>query len=184
MRSIRVATLSIGLVFAFAAVALGQRGNWFEPIGASPKPTFRGYSATPAQLKSDKPSSIIAAFALTSLPAGIRAQNEAPRAKNTMNDSLDAWNARFEACETQSDKSAFPQGRPMLEPGILQVAEQALVKPSGMAKVSVDKPPADRKSWISLGTGSLPLALTMQTDATQKYGADPATLQVYFGHRR
>ena len=184
MKLIRVAVLSIGSVFAFAAVALGQRDNWFEPMGASPKPTFREYNTTPAQLKSAKPSSIITAFALTSLLAGPRAQSETPRAKNTMSESLDAWNARFEARETQSDKSAFPEGQPMLQPGILQVAEQASVKPFGMAKVSADTPRAERKSWISVGPGSLPLATTIQTDATQKYGADPLTLQVYFGHRR
>jgi len=159
-------------------------GNWFEPIGASPKPTFREYNTTPAQLKSGEPSLIIAAFALASLPASLRAQSETPRAKNTMNESLEAWNARFEARETQSDKSAFPVGQPMLQPGILQAPEQASVKPWSMAKISPDTPRTDRTSWISVGPGSLPLATSIQPDATQKYGADPATLQVYFGHRR
>jgi hypothetical protein len=43
MRSIRVATLCFVFVFATAAVALGQHGNWYEPVAASPKPTFREY---------------------------------------------------------------------------------------------------------------------------------------------
>jgi hypothetical protein len=183
MRSIRVATLSIGFVFAFAAVALGQHANWFEPIGASPKPAFREYNTTPAPLKSGRPSLIIPSFALASLPAGLRAQSEIPRAKNTMDESLAAWNA-IEARETQSGKSTVPESQPMLQPGILQAPEQASVKPLSIAKISADTPRADRKSWISVGPGSLPLATTIQPDVTQKYGADPATLQVYFGHRR
>jgi hypothetical protein len=101
-----------------------------------------------------------------------------------MNESPDAWNAQVEARETQSGKSAVPESQPMLQPGILQAAGQASVKPWSMAKISTDTPRADRKSWISVGPGSLPRATTIQPDATQKYGADPATLQVYFGHRR
>lgn len=118
-------------------------------------------------------------FALA-FPAGLRAQSAIPAAKNTMNESLDAW---FEARETQFGKSAVPEMQPMLQAGILQVAGQASVKPWSMAKISTDTPRAERKSWISVGPGSLPLATTIQPDATQKYGADPATLQVYFGHR-
>jgi len=182
MRVIAVATLTVGFVFAFAAVALGQDDNWFEPIGASPKPAFREYTMTPAH--SGKPSLIIAAFALTSLPAGLRTQSETPRAKNTMNGSLYAWNARFEAHDTQSDKSSFSEGQPMLQPGILQAPEQGSVKPLSMAKISTKTPRVDRRSWISVGPGLLPLATAIQPDAAQKYGADPATLQVYFGHRR
>ena len=184
MKLIRVATLSIGFVCAFAAVALGQHGNWFEPIAASPNPTFREYNTAAVPLRSGKPSLLIAAFALASLPAGLRAQSEIPIAKNTMNESLDAWNARFVARETLSGKSAVPESQSMLKPGILQAAGQAAVKPWSMVKISTDTPRADRKSWISVGPGSLPLATTMQPDAAQKYGADPATLQVYFGHRR
>jgi hypothetical protein len=183
MRLIAVATLTIGFVFAFAAVALGQDDNWFEPIGASPKPAFHEYTVTPAQLKSGKPSLMIAAFALTSLPAGLRAQSETPRAKNTMDGSLYTWNAGFEARNTQSGKSSFSEGQPMLQAAILQVPEQASVKPLSMAKISTKTPRVDRRSWISVGPGSLPLATTIQPDATQKYDADPATLQVYFGHR-
>jgi len=44
MRSIRVATLCFGFAFATAAVAFGQHGNWYEPVAASPKPTFREYT--------------------------------------------------------------------------------------------------------------------------------------------
>ena len=101
-----------------------------------------------------------------------------------MNEALDAWNARFEARETQSGKSAVPEMQPMLQLGIPQAAGQASVKHWSMAKNSADTTRADRKSWIGVGPGSLPLATTIQPDATQKYGADPATLQVYFGHRR
>jgi hypothetical protein len=168
----------------FAAFALGQHGNWFEPIAASPKPTFREYNTAAVPLKSGKPNLVIAAFALASLPAGLREQREFPIAKNTMNESLDTWNARFEARETQSGKSVVPESQPMLQPGILHAAAQASFKPWSMAKISTDTPRADRKSWISVGPGSLPLATTIQPDAIQKYGADPAILQVYFGHRR
>ncbi len=129
MKLIRVATLSFGCAFAFATVALGQHGNWFEPIGASP-------------------------------------------------------NAIFESRETRSGKNTVPESQPMLQPGILQAPEQSSVKPWSTAKISTDTPRTVRKSWISVGPGSLPLATTIQPDATQKYGADPATLQVYFGHRR
>jgi hypothetical protein len=184
MRLIRVATLYIGFVFAFATVALGQHGNWFEPIAASPKPTFREHNTTAVPLKFGKPSLLIVAFALASLPAGLTAQSEIPIAKNTMNESLDAWNARSEALETRSGKSAVPEMQPMFQPGILQAAGQASVKHWSMAKISTDTTRADRKSWVSVGPGSLPIATTIQPDATQKYGADPATLQVYFGHRR
>ena len=167
----------------FAAVALGQHGNWFEPTAASPKPTFREYKTAAVPLKSGTPSLVIAAFALASLPAGLREPSEFPIAKNAMNESLDTWNARFEARETQSGKSVVPESQPMLQPGILQAAAQASAKPWSMTKISTDTR-ADRKSWISVGPGSLSLATTIQPDATQKYGADPATLQVSFGHRR
>src|SRR5579864_8734190 len=160
MRLIRVATLSIGFAFAFAAVALGQRGNWFDPIGASPKLSVRGYDMTPAQLNSGKPSSIMTAFAAVSFPAGLRAQSETPRAKNTMNESLDAWNARFEARETQPGKSTVPESQAMLKPEILQAPEQASVKPLSMPKISTARQRADRQSWISVGPESLPLATT------------------------
>src|SRR6266536_788719 len=56
MRLIRVATLSIGFVFAFAAVAFGQHGNWFKPVAASPKPTFHKDNTTAALSKSGKPN--------------------------------------------------------------------------------------------------------------------------------
>jgi hypothetical protein len=162
MRLIRVATLSIGFVFAFTAVAIGQHGNWFETIAASPKPAFREYNATGVRLKCGKPSLLIAPLSLTSPATGLSA----------------------EARETQSRKSAVPEMQPMLQLGILQAAGQASVKNWSMAKNSADTTRAVRKSWISVGPGSLPLATTIQPDATQRYGADPAILQVYFGHRR
>jgi hypothetical protein len=172
------------IIDAFAAVALGQHGKRFEPIATSPKPTFREYNTAAVPLKSGKSSLLIDGLALASLLAGLRDQNEIPIAKNMMNESLDAWNARFGAHKTQSGKSAVPESQPMLQPGILQAVGQASVKPWSMATISTDTPRADRKNWISVGPGSLPLATTIQPDATQKYGADPATLQVYFGHRR
>jgi hypothetical protein len=52
---IRAATLSIGLLFAFSAVAFGQHGNWFKPMAAAPKPTFRQYSTTNGLSTSGKP---------------------------------------------------------------------------------------------------------------------------------
>ncbi len=165
MRLIRVVTWSIGFVFAFATVALGQHGNWFEPIPASPKPIFREYNALAVPLKSSEHSLLSGAF-------------------DPLMDSLDVWNARFEARETRSGQSAAPESQPMLQPGILQAAGQASVKPRSTAKTPIDTLPAGRRSWIRVGPGSLPLATTMQPDATEKYGADPATLQIYFGHRR
>src|SRR5579864_8084099 len=172
------------IIDAFAAVALGQNGKWFEPIAASLKPTFREYNTAVVPLKSGKPSLLIDALALASLLAGLREQNEIPIAKNTMNESLRRCRARFRPRETLSGKSVVQERQPMLRPGILQAARQASVKPWSMAEIYTDTPRADRKSWISVGPGSLPLATTIQPDATQKYGADPATMQVYFGHRR
>src|SRR5579872_6258043 len=49
-------TLSIGLLFAFSAVAFGQHGNWFKPMAAPPRPTFRQYSTTDAPASSGKPN--------------------------------------------------------------------------------------------------------------------------------
>jgi hypothetical protein len=72
----------------FAAVALGQHGNWFEPIAASPKPTFGEYNTAAVPLKSGKPSLLIVAFALASLPAGLREQSEIPIAKTVATNSL------------------------------------------------------------------------------------------------
>jgi hypothetical protein len=141
----------LGLVFAFAAVAPGQRVNWSEPIAASPKRTFRNY--------------------------GLRVQSEIPIAQNTVNESLDAWNARFDLRETQSGKSAIPESQLLLQPGILHAAEQASVNLWSMAKISTGTRRSGRKSWISVGPGSLPLSVTIQPDATQKYGAAPAILQ-------
>ena len=171
------------IIDAFAAVALGQHGKRFESIAASPKPAFREYNTAAVPLKSGKTSLLIDAFAPAFLVAGLR-EHEIPIAKNTMNESLDAWNARFGVRQAQYGKSVVLESQPILQPRILQAAGQASVKPWTMAKISTDTPRAARKSWISVGPGSVPLATTIQPDATQKYGADPATLQVYFGHRR
>jgi hypothetical protein len=54
MRLTKVATLFPGFVFAFAAVAFGQHGNWFEPVAASPKPVVREYNKMAGSLKSAK----------------------------------------------------------------------------------------------------------------------------------
>src|SRR6266850_6195982 len=53
---VRRATLSIGFVFVFAAVAFGQHGNWFKPVAASPKPTFGRYNTASVSLKSGRPA--------------------------------------------------------------------------------------------------------------------------------
>jgi hypothetical protein len=184
MRLIRVATLSINFVLVSAAVALGQTGNWFEPIGASPNPTFSEYNTTLLQLNSGKPPSFTAGFARASLPAGLGAQSEIPSARNTMDESLAAWNAMFEARETESGKCTVPESQAMLQPGILQMPEPPSVKRWSMAKISTHTQRAEPKRWITVGPGLPPLATTIQPDDTQKYGADPPTLQVYFGHRR
>ena len=56
MKSIRRTTLSVSFVFAFAAVAFGQHGNWFKPVAASPKPTFGRYSTAAVLSKSGRPA--------------------------------------------------------------------------------------------------------------------------------
>ncbi|PYT29246.1 MAG: hypothetical protein DMG58_16665 [Acidobacteria bacterium] len=53
---IRRATLPIGFVFVFAAVAFGQHGNWYKPVAASPNPTFGRYNTASVLLKSGKPA--------------------------------------------------------------------------------------------------------------------------------
>jgi len=53
---IRAATLSIGLLFVLAGVAFGQHGNWFKPMAAAPRPTFRQFNSTDAVATSGKPN--------------------------------------------------------------------------------------------------------------------------------
>jgi hypothetical protein len=128
-------------------------------------------------------SFLIATFALGSLPASMGAQSENLIATKTTNQSVDAMRASSEASETRSCKSVSER-LPILQPGTLRGPGQDLIKPWGMPRIPVETPSANRKSWIGVGPGSLPLAVTFQPDATQKYGPNPGVLQVSFGHRR
>src|SRR6476646_2011888 len=56
MKSISRTTLAISFVFAFAAVAFGQHGNWFKAVDAAPKPTFGRYSTAAVPPKSGRPA--------------------------------------------------------------------------------------------------------------------------------
>jgi hypothetical protein len=126
---------------------------------------------------------LIAAFVLASLPADLNAQVETLIGKNKMNRSNDGVNAKIEAVETKTGKCVVPETQPMLQPGTLRPAGQASVKPSNVLKTSSDTPRALRKSWMNLGSGTLPLAVAIQPDVAQRYGPDPAILQLYFGRR-
>jgi hypothetical protein len=107
-----------------------------------------------------------------------------PDNTKTTNQSVDALRARPEASETQCCKSVISEGQPILQPGTLPRPVQAPIKPWSMPRIPTDTPSANRKSWIGAGPGSLPLAVAVQPDVTQKYGTSPGVLQVYFGHRQ
>jgi|ERR1700722_8507081 len=128
-------------------------------------------------------SFLIATFALGSLPASMGAQSENLIATKTTNQSVDAMRASSEASETRSCKSVSER-LPVLQPGTLRGPGQDLIKPWGMPRIPAETPRANRKSWIGVGPNALPLAVTFQPDATQKYGPNPGVLQVSFGHRR
>ena len=59
----------------------------------------------------------------------------------------------------------------------------AALKPWSALWIPADTPRPSRKSWMIAAPGSLPFAVAVQPDATQKYGANPAILEVHFGHR-
>jgi hypothetical protein len=124
----------------------------------------------------------ITAFALASLTTRLGAQNENMSATTTMNESICALRASPEVGETPYCKSVISEDQPILAPGTLQASGQALIKPWGMPRIP-DAPDANRKTWIGVRPGSLPLAVAIQPDAIQKYGTNPGVLQVYFGHR-
>jgi hypothetical protein len=121
-----------------------------------------------------------ALFALASLPASMGAQSENLIATNQ---SLDALSAGPEASEAACCKGGISKGQPILQPGTLREPRQASIKPWGMPRIPADTPGANRKSWIGAGPGSLPLAVAVQPDVIQQYGASPGVLRVYFGHR-
>jgi hypothetical protein len=128
-------------------------------------------------------SSLIAMFALASFPATMGAQSENLIATKGTNHSVDALRSSPEASETRYRKSAISEAQPVLQPGTLREPGQAPIKPWGMARIPTDTPSANRRSRIGAGPGSLPLAVTVQPDVTQKYGTNPGVLQFYFGHR-
>jgi hypothetical protein len=128
-------------------------------------------------------SLLFTAFALAWLTAGLGAQNENMPATITMNESIGGLRASPEAGETPYCKGVISERKPIPATGTLQASGQALIKPWGMPRIP-DKPDANRKTWIGAGSGSLPLAVALQADITQKYGTNPGVLQVYFGHRR
>jgi len=98
--------------------------------------------------------SLITAFALASLA------------------SLDAQNSGL-----------ISESQPILQPGTLRGPGQALIKPWGLPRIPTDIPSANRKSWMGIGPGSLPLSVAVQPHVTQEYGTNPGVLQVHFGHR-
>jgi hypothetical protein len=111
------------------------------------------------------------------------AQSDNLIATKTTNQSVDALHASPEASEAQYRKSVISDDVPILQPGTLREPGQALIRPWGMPRIPTDTPSANRKSWIGAGPGSLPLAVAVQPDVTQKYGTNPGVLQLYFGHR-
>jgi hypothetical protein len=130
------------------------------------------------------PSSfLIAMFSLASLPASMGAQSENLTATKATNQSVDVLRAGPEASETQCCNSVVSKGQPILQPGTLREPGQAPIKLWGMPRIPTDAPTANRKSWISARPGSLPLAVAVQPDLTQKYGTNPGVLQVYFRRR-
>jgi hypothetical protein len=128
-------------------------------------------------------SFLIATFALGSLPASMGAQSENLIATKTTDQSVNAMRASFEASETRCCKSVSER-LPILQPGTLRGPGQALIKLWGIPRIPADTPSANRKNWIGIGLGSLPLAIAFQPDATQKYGPNPGVLEVSFGHRQ
>jgi hypothetical protein len=128
-------------------------------------------------------SLVIAALALVSLPAGLRAQSENLIAMRTLSESIDALNARSEAPTAQSVKSLVPESLPSLQPGTPKAAGQAPAKPWSTPWIPIYAPSTSRRNWVSVGPGSLALADALQPDATQRYTSTPTVLQVYFGHR-
>ena len=129
-------------------------------------------------------SLLIAAFAVVSDPAGLCAQSENLISAKTIGQSIEALNATTEtnsaATEAHSGERIVPQSPLMLQPGTLQAAGQVPLIPwSALA----DTPRGNSKHWFRVGPGSLPLAVAIQPDATQKYGTNPGILQFYFGRR-
>jgi|ERR1700678_600670 hypothetical protein len=127
-------------------------------------------------------SLLIAMFALASIPSTMGAQSENLLALKA-NQTVDVLPASPETSETQCCKSLSSRGQQILQPGTLREPGQVPIKPWGMPSIPTDAPSAKRKSWIGAGPGSLPLAVAVQPDVTQKYGTNPGVLQVYFGHR-
>jgi hypothetical protein len=130
------------------------------------------------------PSSfLIAMFSLASLPVSMGAQGENLTATEATNQSVDVLRAGPEASETQCCQSVVSKGQPILQPGTLREPGQAPIKLWAMPRIPTDTPSANRRSWIGAGPGSLPLAVAVQPDVTQKYGTNAGVLQVYFWHR-
>ena len=132
---------------------------------------------------SNRFSFLIAMFALASFPASMGAQPQNPIATKAANQSVEALLAGPAASETERCKSGTSKGQPILQPGTLREPGQAPIKPWSMPMIPIGAPSERRKSWIGVGPGSLPLAVAVQPDVTQKYGTNPGILQVYFGRR-
>jgi hypothetical protein len=101
------------------------------------------------------------------------AQSEILIAIKATNQPVDVLRAGLEASDTQCCKSLMSKGQPILQPGTLREPGQASIKPWSMPMIPIDAASGKRKSWIGTGPGSLPLAVAVQVDAIQKYGADP-----------
>lgn len=130
------------------------------------------------------PCSLLATvLVLASTPVGLRAQSENLLATKTSNESIEALHIPAEAPAAQSVKRAVQVSQPILQPGTLKMAGQVPAKLWSTLSIPSDPPRSNRTSWIRVGSGSLPLADTLQPDATQKYTSTPTVLRIYFGHR-
>jgi hypothetical protein len=128
-------------------------------------------------------SLLTTALVLASAPVGLRAQSENLLATKTLNESIPALNAPFDATAAQSVKRMVPLSQPILQPGTLKPAGQAPAKASSTPWIPTYAPRIRPANWITVGPGSPPLADALQPDTPQTYTSTPTVLQVYFGHR-
>jgi|HubBroStandDraft_6_1064221.scaffolds.fasta_scaffold80948_3 hypothetical protein len=83
-----------------------------------------------------------------------------------------------------ANRNLISESQPILQPGTLPASGQGPLNARSMPKIPADIPRMNRKSGVSVGPGSLPLAAAAEPDAAQKYGTNPGALQIHFGHRR
>ena len=98
---------------------------------------------------------LFTAFALAALPAGLGAQ----------------------------DESLISESQLILQPGTPPAIESGPLKRLISPRTPTETPDTSPKRSIGVRPGSLPLAVAIQPDARQKYGTNPAVLQLCFRHR-